>query len=184
MAISIAGVFLAAATATDLSHLIARGMVTWINFPEMKPYKAVYNTTQIRVDGQAVAIEAGSDISKKVIDAWNSIKPKLMAAAIVRMVTRLIAGIATEAAVTKASGSSIGGLMAGLAVQGAMTAFDTPDTRSWTTLPAMVTISRLEIAAGPHEVQMEWSGNGKETATTTVNVPNGGFVVVSASSMR
>lgn len=183
-AVAIAGVFLVPMTMQQLNGLIARGLVTWLNFPEMKPARGIFTGAQTTLDGKAVASEVASDISDKVTAAWNSIKPKLMAAAIVRMVTRLAAGVATEVAVSKASGSAIGGLMAGLAVQGTMTAFDTPDTRSWSTLPSRVYITRLEVPAGEHEVSVLFTGSGNEKVTKKVRVSSGGYTVVSVSSMR
>ena len=184
-AVAIAGAFLMPMTEEQLARFVARGLVTWINFPMMERPQEVYSNASVQVDGVEAPAEVGSDISDKVIAAWDSIKPKLMAAAIVRMVTRLAAGVATEVAVSKASGSAVGGLLAGLAVQGTMTAFDTPDTRSWTTLPSRVYVTRMEVPAGDHEVTVVFSGKGSpQVEKKTVSVPAGGFAVVSSCSMR
>lgn len=184
-AVAIAGALLMPEHITDLNRLIARGLVTWINFPSMKVPQTVFSDTSISINGKVSPSEHASNITEKVIAAWESIKPKLIAAAIVRMVTRMIAGLATEAAVTKASGNAIGGLLAGLAVQGTMTAFDTPDTRSWTTLPATVRITRMQVPAGEHEIEVIFKGNaGQEKITRRAAVSASGYSVVYVSSMR
>jgi len=183
-AVAIAGALLVPMTLEQLNGLIARGLVTWINFPAMKPPPGVYTTAQTIVDGAPAGGEVASNISEKVVAAWESIKPKLMAAAIVRMVTRLAAGVATEVAVSKASGSAVGGLLAGLAVQGTMTAFDTPDTRSWTTLPSKVFVTRMILPEGEHEVTVVFNGKGSEQVSKKVTISSGGYTVISVSSMR
>jgi hypothetical protein len=66
-----------------------------------------------------------------------------------------------------------------------MTAMDTPDTRSWVTLPSSVYFSRATVPAGAHRISIVFEGKGGTTTENrTVNVPDGGFVVVPVSSMR
>jgi uncharacterized protein len=185
-ALVIAGHLIGAEHEPEMQRLMARGLLTWVNFPVMERSPLRFNSIQAVVDGQSVETELGSHIADKVIAAWDSIKGKLMAAAIIRMVTRLIAGLATEKAVAKATDSAIGGLLAGLAVQGTMTAFDTPDTRSWVTLPQAVYFARVELPPGTHRISLVYRGDGGavQDVVREVDVKAGGFYVVSASSMR
>jgi len=84
-------------------------------------------------------------------------------------------------------GGAAGGLalLAGLAVEGALTAADTPDTRSWVTLPAHVVLSRAEVPAGRHKVVIRLEGpRGTRRIVRTIDVEGGGFGVVSVAAMR
>ena len=185
-AMVIAGHLIGAEHEPAMQRVMARGLLTWVNFPVLEPTPLQFNAIQAGVDGKNAHTELGTNISEKVIAAWDSIKAKLMAAAIIRMVTRLVAGIATEKAVSEASGSAVGGLLAGLAVQGTMTAFDTPDTRSWVTLPHAVYFSRLELSPGKHRISMTYKGinGGDEVVEQEVNIKAGGYYVVAVNSMR
>jgi hypothetical protein len=185
IAIAMAGLFLGPEHSAQAQRLIARGLLTWINFPALQKTPLRFSRTRTFVDDAEINTELGTNISEKVVAAWDSIKGKLMAAAIIRMVTRLVAGIATEKAVEKASGNAIGGLLAGLAVQGALTVADTPDTRSWVSLPAKVMFARAEVPAGRHEITIVFEGAaGRYQEKRTVDVKDGGFIVVPVSSMR
>jgi uncharacterized protein len=184
-AVVLAGAFLTNGQILEAQGFAAHGLLTWINFPHLQPTPLKFSRTRTLVDGREAETELGLNVTEKVLAAWESIKGKLMAAAIVRLITRLAAGVATEKAVSKASGSSIGGLLAGLAVQGTLTAMDTPDTRSWVTLPSAVYFSRVEVPAGTHAISIVFEGNGGTyTEKRSVTVPDGGFAVVPASAMR
>jgi uncharacterized protein len=184
MAVSIAAAYIDP-NDPNMQRVMARGLLTWVNFPVLERSPVRYANIRCKVNGTEIPTELGDNLTDKVIAAWDSIKGKLMGAAIVRMVTRLVAGIATEKAVSEASGSAIGGLLAGLAVQGTMTAFDTPDTRSWVTLPHAVYLSRAELAPGKHRISVLFEGQGSGYAVEKeVEIKAGGFTVVSTSSMR
>lgn len=184
-AIVIAGALLGAMESAQAQRLAAKGLLTWINFPTLEKSKERYTRTRTSVDGAPQPTDLGLDVTEKVIRAWDSIKGVLMVAAITRLVTRLIAGEATERAVKQAGGGGIGSLLAGLAVQGALTAADTPDTRSWVTLPSRVYFSRTELQAGRHDVEIVFEGSaGRTVIDRTIEVPAGGFVVLPLASMR
>jgi hypothetical protein len=121
------------------------------------------------------------DIEDRVMDTFDEIQGGIIAAAIVRMITRAIAGEATNAVARKASGSGPVGLLAGLLVEGAMTAADTPDTRSWVTLPSRIHVARSRVPAGRHTVNVRLGGFNR---TGTVEVAPGGFAVLNFSDFR
>ncbi len=184
-AMVLAGALLTDGQILQAKGLAARGLLTWINFPHLERTPHRFSSTRTLVNGAEIPTEPGMDITNKVLAAWESINGKLMAAAIVRLITRLAAGLATEKAVSEASGSAVGGLLAGLAVQGTLTAMDTPDTRSWVTLPSSVFFARAEVSAGTHVVSVVFQGKGGTvTEKRTVTVKEGGFIVVPVSSMR
>jgi hypothetical protein len=166
-------------------ELAAKGLLKWVNFPRMTKTRPRYKRVAVAVDGEPVETELGANVTSLVIESWDRIKGTLMAAAIVRMIARAVAGEATQRAAE--GGGAAGGLalLAGLAVEGALTAADTPDTRSWVTLPSHVVISRAELPAGRHKVLIRLEGaQGSRRIERQVDLPPGGFAVVSVASMR
>ncbi|MBW2277981.1 MAG: hypothetical protein JRF63_10835 [Deltaproteobacteria bacterium] len=167
------------------NELAAKGLLKWINFPRLTKTRPKFNRVQVGIDGKSAPTELGQNVTVLVTEAWERIKGTLMAAAIVRMIVRAVAGEATQRAAE--GGGAAGGLalLAGLAVEGALTAADTPDTRSWVTLPASVVLSRVEVEPGTHEVTVVFDGPaGRAKKTVKVHVPGGGFAVVSIAAMR
>lgn len=184
-AIVIAGALLGAMQTAQAQRFAARGLLTFINFPVLEKTPDRFARVTTRLGQEIVPTEVGLNVTEQVVQAWDSIKGKLMVAAITRMLTRIAASVATEQAVKSAGGNSVGGLLAGLAVQGALTVADTPDTRSWVTLPSLIYLSRLEVPPGQHQVIVTFEGKGgRIQVTQTVTVKEGGFVVVPFSTMR
>lgn len=149
------------------TSLAARGLLTWINFPELTVEGIPHGgNSQVRIDGRLLAPALRTHVSEQIVKAWAEKVPVLMAAAISRMVVRILAGEASSAvasAGSKAAGGSsntqaVVGLLAGVLVEGAMVAADTPDTRSWTMLPAHITISRVKLSSGVHTVDVQVHG--------------------------
>ena len=176
---------LGSSNTSKANELSAKGLLKWVMFPVMKKTRPRYKRARVSVDGKPVGSELGENVTDLVIDAWDRIKGTLMVAAITRMITRAVVGEAANQG-AKAGGAAGGlALLAQFAVEGAMTAADTPDTRSWVTLPSMILVSRKEIPAGKHKVTVAFSGQaGSMHIDKTVNVPPGGFSVVSVASMR
>lgn len=184
-AIVIAGAYLGAIQTARAKELAAKGLLTFINFPIMEKTPETFSNARTEIDGSPVDSEIGLNVTEQVIEAWNGIKGRLMVAAITRMITRFAAGEATGQAVKKAGGGGVASILAGLAVQGALTAADTPDTRSWVTLPSRISLSRAQVPAGTHTVKVTFEGKGtSHVITKTVEVAEGGYVVIPVASMR
>ncbi|HEX5656894.1 MAG TPA: hypothetical protein VFX59_06850, partial [Polyangiales bacterium] len=64
--------------------------------------------------------------------------------------------------------------------QAALAAADTPDTRSWATLPARIALARVRVPAGQHTVRILSQGVTKEQQ---VEVGKGGFAVVNLTEL-
>jgi len=167
------------------NELAAKGLLTWVNFPDLTRSKPRFARAVAAVDGRPVDLPLGEDVTRLVTKSWDAIKGTLMAAAIVRMIARAVAAEATQQG-AKAGGAAGGlALLAGLAVEGAMFAADTPDTRSWVTLPSEIYVARVEVARGRHEVAVAFEGAaGRMETSKVVDVPPAGFAVVTAASMR
>ena len=93
------------------------------------------------------------------------------------MITRAVAG----EAVRHASGKGTVGLLASLATQATLVALDTPDTRSWETLPARIAVWRMRVPAGHHSVRLDARGFVR---TDEFDLKPGGFKVVSVMGLR
>jgi hypothetical protein len=73
------------------------------------------------------------------------------------------------------------GLLLNLGTQATLTATDTPDTRSWSTLPARITFSRVRVPPGKHKLVLSASGYEK---TQTVDVKPGGWAVANLTVLN
>jgi hypothetical protein len=163
-------------------RVVAKGVLKFINFPVLRNVPPVFNDFRVSADGRRALPQLGQDVESSVLSAWEEDKGDLMFAAFTRMITRAIAGGATEA-VTKESGldkSLFPGasFLLGAAVEGVMAAKDTPDTRSWTMLPSDVRIYRLRVPAGEHIVTVRGSGRASADRKKRVEVFPGGFALV------
>jgi uncharacterized protein len=153
--------------AAQANELAAKGLVTWINFPRLGKARGRYAIPELWVDGRAYQLEPGLDIENEVRREWEEREPQVVLAAITRMIARILAGEAVDAAVGAASGEGIVGLLAGLATSATLSAADTPDTRSWSTLPSNVALARLRVPPGEHQVQIRIRGVTKTYRVTT-----------------
>jgi hypothetical protein len=132
-------------------------------------------------DATPIAVPEALNVEVRVEEAFKRIEGGLIAAAVVRLITRAIAGEVTQAAARKASGSGGVGLLLGLIAEGTLTALDTPDTRSWVTLPARFDVYRTRVPAGEHRVRVRAAGVTREA---TARVAPGGWAVVNISDVR
>lgn len=176
-------------SATQVAHvhsLSAQGLVKWVNFPVLTESTRP-RRVNVFVEGVAVQRERIADLSRQVRSAWQDIAGALIGTAILRMVARAAAGGATrvgsQVAAQAKDAPAIGALgwLAGLAVEGALAAADVPDTRSWTTLPAMIHVARVDAEPGPRSIAVAVDGR---TDTRAVEVGQTGLKVVNFSRVR
>jgi hypothetical protein len=164
--------------AAAANRLAAQGLVTWVNYPELLPEQGGYEIPKLLVDGHWVLMEQSLDVSAQVRAAWDEIQGRVIASAITRMIARAAVGAGIQATSGK---NSIEGLLLSLGAQAALTAADTPDTRSWETLPARVAIARVRLPAGSHHIVV--SGRGV-TRDQSIEVTPGGWGLVSLLALR
>ncbi|GMV43919.1 MAG: hypothetical protein AMXMBFR64_56350 [Myxococcales bacterium] len=166
------------------ASLAARGLVTWVMFPTLEPTPTRFDTVALGVGGAPVELELAADLGEEAVASFDAMRGLLIGSAITRTVTRVLAGLAAEEG-AKAGGSKNGlALLLGLAVQGGLAAADTPDTRSWVTLPRAFFVGRTRVPAGPTRVELRASGDGALTLSRDVNVPAGGFRVVALTVLQ
>ncbi len=170
-------------------HLYRRGIVTWVNMPELTrrglPSRRRVQFTAGQ-DGHSGAVISLSDQAEA---AWVLVAGTALAAAISRAVVRAVAGEATRVVTSSAARSQgadravagvLGWLLA-LAVEGTLAAADTPDTRGWTSLPADIHLIRTRYTPGPMELSVTVGGAQDRQ---DVLIPSNRFQLFNFSRLR
>ena len=184
-AIGLAGVYV-----TGDTRVLEHTAMKVVTYPDLEPAGNLFDNATWSVDGVQVQMDLVSDLGVEITREFDELKPKIIGSAITRMIVRAAAAEGARAAGNAASkdGNDAGavlGLLGALAVEGTMVALDKPDTRSWTTLPDRVWIGRVEVPPGEHELEIVIQGNGgNERRTATVNVGEGGYVVLDVTTLR
>lgn len=184
-----AAIGLAGAYVTGDTTLLEYGMFKVVVYPELVPARNLYVDAELRVDGKQVPMDEASDLGAEIVAEYEDIKPKIIGAALSRMIVRAAAAEGARAggnAAAKDSGAAgLVGFLAAAAIEGTMVALDKPDTRSWSTLPEKVHIGRAVVPAGAHTVEITVFGpGGKERHTAELEVQEGGFAVVDVTTLR
>lgn len=196
-ALQLVGALMNPGDRAQAEQFAARGLVTWVNYPTLGPQRSGYQTPTFAIDGHAEALEKPLDVDAEMRREWRSHEPTIVLSALTRLISRVAAGGAVEAGTSaalrsassdQASAGSSGqnaanalGLLVGLATTATMSAVDTPDTRSWATLPARLTVGRVRVPAGEHTVSLSARGTLK---SVKVNVEAGGWAFVPMLVLR
>ena len=174
---------LAAGDEARANTLAAKGLVTWVSYPVLRPGKGGYALPSFFLDGRGQSMEEAIDVEAAVVEAWHKKEKTIVLAAVTRMIARLVAGEIAEGVTSAAAGKNGGGLglLVGLATTATMAALDTPDTRCWSTLPARIAIARLRVPAGKHEIRLGARGASKQVEVT---LDRGGWALVPLMVLR
>lgn len=160
------------------NKLALQGLVTWINFPTLGKSQGAYSVPQAKLDNGFLQLEEAVNVEAQVRTEWKKIEGKIIVSAITRMVARVLVGQGIQ---TAAGRNNVVGLVASLGAQATLTALDTPDTRSWETLPARVAVARVRVPAGRHQISLDVRGYRR---TQEINVQKGGWQVISLMALR
>jgi tetratricopeptide (TPR) repeat protein len=170
-----AAIGLAGAWISGNPEVLGYTATKFIVYPELVENANVYTDAGVRVDGRGVRPELASNLGAEIRAEYEAIKPRIIGAAVSRMIVRAAAAEGARAAAEAASDSSGWGWVAALLVEGVMVAADKPDTRSWIFLPERVLIYRERLPAGSHEVAITLGGGTGAGLTRKVEIPAGGF---------
>jgi len=181
LALTWGAIYLSPGMSQSANELAAQGLVTWINFPELEETKRQYVTPSAKIDGAWATLEAALSVEAEARAAYEKQKGQMMAAAITRMVTRFLAGQGARAAAQGATNDALVGAIFSIGTQAALTAADTPDTRSWSTLPGRIAVARLVLPPGQHTIEVAAQGIRQKA---TVNLAPGGWEVVNLTVLR
>ncbi len=180
LALTYASMYMAPEQNQAARRLAGQGLVTWVNYPALEKSRASYGSPYAELDGKALAVDRVLSVDTLVRKAYEKNKGRIMASAIVRMITRGVAGAAIGTGAGKSSGSGAIGMLAGLVTQATLTAVDTPDTRSWATLPARIALVRVRVTQGKHRIRVGALGANR---VQDVDVRDGGFTVVNLTEL-
>jgi hypothetical protein len=178
LALTYASGFISPTDAARANELAAQGLVTWVNYPELERTQRSFATPGFALDGKWQELEGALDVDREAKASFDRQRGPIIASAITRMVSRLVAGQAARAV---GGNNDALGLLLSLGTQAALTATDTPDTRSWATLPARIVIGRVQVPAGEHRVLVQAQGVRKEA---TIKVAPGGWAAVTLTVLK
>ena len=163
------------------NRFVAKGLLKWVNYPNMRRVNLGSQTVSVRVDQRRIPDGVALDVENIALKEFERVKGVLIAASITRLITRAVAGAVGEGIGARATGNKNLGFLIGLALEGVMTAADTPDTRSWVTLPARFHIARVRVPAGAHTIKVTSRGKSR---SRLIKVQPGGWVVLNFSDLR
>ena len=171
LALTYASGFMSPADQGAANRLALQGLVTWVNYPELGEPRGTYGRPTFKLDGQWGRLEGIVAVDLEAKRAWEKARGAIIASAITRMITRVVAGETTN----KVAGGGLLGALLSLGTQVTLTATDTPDTRNWSTLPARIAFGRMRVHPGTHVVSLTAAGGNKRQSITVA--PNGWAVV-------
>lgn len=177
LALTYASGFISPYDVNRANRLAAQGLVTWVNFPRLGRPKGQWGSPNLSIDNAYADVEPALSIDTAAFKAWEEVQGSVVASAITRMIARLVAG----EAVRRTTNDSILGLLLSLGTQATLTAVDTPDTRSWSTLPARIAIGRVRVKAGTHVVNVNVRGDRLQQKVT---LKPGGWAAVVHTILR
>lgn len=183
-------VYLDHSTRSQALHLQSQGLLTWLNLPVLT-HQGLPRRQPVRVHlpGHQLRLADPISIAHQVEESWKIIDATATAAAISRAVVRALAGEASRVAtdgIAQHSGAEplTAGLLSwlvSLLVKGSMAAADTPDTRSWTALPAEIHLVRQRLEPGPQIVHVEV---GSQSETFDIELLHHRLRLINVSRLR
>jgi hypothetical protein len=173
-AIGIAGTFI-----TGDPRVLQHSIFKVVVYPELEAAPSEVSGGRVRIGDREFETELVSDVAADVTKEYDAIKPRIIGAALTRMIARALVSEGTIAAGRQAGGAGeLVGILAALRTEAALLGLDKPDTRSWTFLPARVWAARVPVAAGAHDVVVEVEGSRTVERRIPVEVAPGGCAVV------
>ncbi len=177
LALTYASTAMSPADRAQANSLALQGLVTWVNYPSLEKRRPAWDFPRVSVNGAAAPLDAALSVDGAARAAFEEVKGTIVAASITRMIARVVAG----EAVRRTTDDGVLGLLLSLGTQATLTATDTPDTRSWSTLPGFIAIGRLRVQAGTHMVRVAARGQVQDYR---VDVPEGGYAAVIHTVLR
>jgi hypothetical protein len=178
-AVGVAGTFI-----TGNPDVLARSVFKVVVYPDLKPSGSLARDAVVEIDGQRAAVDRLSSTGADIRKEYERLKPRIIAAALTRMIARALAAEGARYAGNQAGGPIIG-LLAALGTEAALVGLDKPDTRSWSLLADHVLVSRAIVEPGEHDLKATISGPGLTVLREfRVTVPKGQALVVVVTEPR
>jgi tetratricopeptide (TPR) repeat protein len=179
-AVGLAGVYI-----TGDPEILEYSAMKVLVYPELVDSPSVYQKARLRIDERTADMDLASDLDAEIRREYEALKPKIIGAAISRMIVRAaVAEGARQAGQEVGGAGEVVGLVAALLAEGAMVAADKPDTRSWESMPRWVYVYQQSIAPGEHVVTVDLQGAEPTSQQFSVDVPADGFAAVILTAPR
>ncbi len=182
VAIGLAGTFI-----TGNPQVLARSAFKVVVYPELVDSGSLARDAAVEVGGAQSPVDRVASTGSEIKQEYERLKPRIIGAALTRMIARAVAAEGARIAGQQAGGNAgfIVGLLAALGTEAALVSLDRPDTRSWTLLPDQVLISRQVVQPGTHAVTVRVAGPGLAVLREfDVEVAPGQAVVVAVTEPR
>jgi hypothetical protein len=180
-----AAVGIAGTQITGDTDVLGYSVFKVLTYPELQAANSSFSGAAVSIDARAASLESVSDFAAEIRTEYERAKPKIIGAALSRMIVRAAAAEgAREAGKQAGDAGAVVGWIAALATELTLVALDKPDTRSWTLLPGNVYIARTVVEPGTHRVEVNLTGYESETRTFEVYVERGGFAAVVVTPLR
>lgn len=163
-----------------LGHSVAKVVV----YPELVEVNNQIREASLRVNGKSAPLEHVGDFGKEIRQEYEELKPRIIGAAVSRMIVRAVAAEGVRQGVQGGGGSSGVAFLVAILTEFALVAADKPDTRSWQFLPDAVHIHRSLLPAGSHEVEVQLGPGNQGLVSREVEIPPGGFGAVIVTEPR
>lgn len=154
-----------------------------------RPSRAFAGNVDVVVGDVTSTASSTASISDALAADYRRDRSAILSRTLTRAVTKYLAARAVEAAAEAASGDKkkkkksdgkeAAGAVARMLTNAATTAFERADTRSWSLLPGQVTMLRMRIPAGTHEILVDAAGV-RQLSLPAVGVVRGRTTIVSA----
>jgi len=155
----------------------------FVNYPKLVPWPSVFTEAQVSVNGQAQKMEFASNLAAEIQNEYDEMLPRILAAAVSRMIVRAAAAEGARAA-GKSGGNEAAGWAAALLTEALLVAADKPDTRSWLFLPGSVFVHRQTLPPGTHHIDVKLGGSVTENHAFDVELKPGQRQVLVVTAPR
>ncbi len=179
MAVGLAGSFIVGDIAV-LGYTAGKFVV----FPGLVDTPSSIKDPALRIGERLVPLELLSHVGGEIRQEYERLKPRIIGAAISRMIVRAAAAEAVRAGTRAGTDNAALGMLAAVATELTLVAMDKPDTRSWMFLPDRVYAYRARVPAGTHRVQVQLGTGSTGLYVREVDVEKGGFAVVVVTAPR
>ncbi len=172
----------AGVSVTGNPDILAHSIFKFVVYPELTTPGSEVTGAAVSVNGQDLPTELLTDLGAEITMEYETIKPKIIGAALTRMIARAVAAEGARYLASKEDRTT--GRLAALAAEAGLTALDKPDTRSWTFLPGRIYVCRMRVKPGWHEIRVRLLGKAPQARPMDVQVKPGGYSVVVITEPR
>ncbi len=177
-AVGIAGTYI-----TGDPAVLGYSAFKFVNYPKLVSWPSAFNSASVVINGRKSSMEFSSNLAAEIKNEYDEIFPRIIGAAISRMIVRAAASEGMRQA-GQSGGNEGWGWAAALLTEAVLTAADKPDTRSWLFLPGSVYIFREQLPPGSHTIEVSLSGNASETHSFDFDLAKGQRKVLVVTAPR